>query len=790
MSNSNITLTKKAKQITIAKRAMHLMDMPETEFHHWLASLFSAMNKEAIVQVTHGTKEFGADLVVIRQDEFRKLVSAVVVKMGNIAGQTSGDVDNIISQISQCFDIPREIKSKIDLLDTNEVWLVLVGTFSGNARKRIRGQVKEDYKAILEIYESDWLVKNFTDYMPEIFLGGRAINFIGEEIERIEASQSLSKKATNLNLSEWFVDPYILKGGVPLVLDDQEHGLTINPVKMKFQRIRSLLKKENMVIISGDPGIGKTTALAKLCLDILREKMSLIIDDPTGKKIKIPVMLPAKELIGCIDFDGVIQRCNDLGKLTDQFDIETLIIDGLDEVPVSYRQGILDLSSELCSNFDCGLVVGTRKIDVIKQPPKGVKSYELAPLEISQAINLFEKLVRDDQLLNTLKEGLSKIQSQLPMTPVALILLIEIAEQEGEVPASLCDLYNRYIEMALGKWDIRDKDIKFLFQYEIKVHFLANLAYMEFYNKNKLEISREEFDGYIKTYAEKYGIDYSQIVNFNAEIERAGLLILKEIVSFRHRSFLDYFVALSIYNCHEHIEDINKYISDLYFGERWEDIAFFYIGLRKNITLDCLNALLQYQGDSFNIVASKYIIGRLLQAGWLTTVEIKTIGILGALDFAEPLKTRINQALENNSKPVGLIFSDFFLFMTAGWSLGSITLRDALFGAYTHLINKGDKESIQKLLPLFSTLQRYVSIKERENMANALLDKISNTEIFNTEERSRMLLLLILIEDRLGTLKSTVHKKCLKLAHNNRALFKRLLPPQAAPKVGRKRKRK
>lgn len=783
-------LIKKAKQITKTNRMSYLMSLKENEIHRWLEKLFSRMDKEAIVQITHGNMEFGADLVIVRKDTFVKIVTAVVVKVGDIKGETSGDVDNIASQIDQCFTIPHEIQIKIDSLNVNEVWLVLVGELSVNARKKLKWQVKEKYKTILNIFEIDWLVEYFTKYVPEIFLGGEAVSFIGNEIEKIETSQSLSKKATTLNLSEWFVEPYMLTGGIPVVLDDTQHRLNVNPEKIKFTNIRSLLKKEDMIIISGDPGIGKTTALSKLRLDILREKMSLVIGDKKQEKIKIPIMIEAKELVDCANYEELIGKCVDLGKLTDEFEIETLIIDGLDEVPLVSREKIMDLSSKVCKNFDCGLIIGTRKIDTIKHPPKGVKNYELASFEISQAIHLIEKIVKDNSLLNTLKEGLSKISSQLPMTPVALILLIDIAEEEGEVPASLCDLYNRYFEMALGKWDIRDKDLKFLFQYEVKIHFLSQLAYVEFYNKDRLEISKKEFEEFINYYANTYGIDHKQIINFFNEIERAGLLIIRDNVCFRHRSFLDYFVALSIYNNQDLIEDMDQFIIGLYFGERWEDIAFYFIGLKKKMTTKLVDGLFAYPGDNFNIIASKYIVGRLLQAGWLTEVDIKVNAILKTLDYASLLKSKINKALEKNRESVGLIFSDFFLFITAGWSLGSITLLPALIEAYELLEDENNKEALQKLLIVFFTLQRYIVLQKREEIVNTVLNKISNSEEYNTEEKSRILLLLVLIEDRLGTLKSTIHRRCVRLARNNSELFKKLLPPYQQPRVYRKKRKK
>jgi HJR/Mrr/RecB family endonuclease len=64
-------LSKRARQISLQDRMVKLMSFKETEFHQYLEKLFSEMDKEAVVRITHGSTELGADLIVIRRDEFR-----------------------------------------------------------------------------------------------------------------------------------------------------------------------------------------------------------------------------------------------------------------------------------------------------------------------------------------------------------------------------------------------------------------------------------------------------------------------------------------------------------------------------------------------------------------------------------------------------------------------------------------------------------------------------------------------------------------------------------------------
>ncbi len=114
-----------------------------------------------------------------------------------------------------------------------------------------------------------------------------------------------------------------------------------------------------------------------------------------------------------------------------------------------------------------------------------------------------------------------------------------IVEEHKEIPASVTELYERYNDSVLGRYD-KNKGIEVLFEYLIKKRFLSSLAFHEFIEKSLVEITRQKFDEFIERYAEKYGRDEDYLKKFISEIERAGILqIGEETVLFRHRSFLE-----------------------------------------------------------------------------------------------------------------------------------------------------------------------------------------------------------------------------------------------------------
>lgn len=770
-------LSRRARQFSVEDRIAKLMSFQEEDFHKSLGKLFSEIDKDALVTITHSSKEFGADLVVVRKDAIRESIASVVVSMGHLRGETGKQIERITSQIKQCIDIPREISTRVEIAQTTEVWLVIVGKTTGNARSRLRYQVKKEYKAVLTILDIEWLVKKFTDCYPEIFLGGEVLDFIEERLDKLELTTSLSKRAEQLNLSEWYVEPYLSTGGIPIDIDEAGNKITIRSHRVQFRKLRSILEREERIIVSGEAGVGKTTALSKLVLDMLREVSDVVVGGRDKGMIKIPVIMPAREILDCDSCESFIKKCVEKRQLMEGFEISILILDGLDEVSKEYRGQVLEKATDFCSEMKWNVIIGSRKIDIIKNPPKGLNTFELLPFEISQAMNLFEKIVKKGKLLDTLKEGLSKVMNQLPMTPISLTILIEIAEEHGEVPASLADLYNRYFEMVLGKWDFRDKGVESLFQYETKLHFLTEIAWVKFTNKDNVEITKTEFDDFVKWYIEIFGFETSWINRFIAEIERAGLIEIKDMVSFKHRSFLDYFAALYLFNHQDEFDSTEELVAKLYFSDLWSDVTFYFIGIRRAMSEKILDKIMNYKGEDFSTRISKYVIGRLLQAGWLTPIEIKYFGIKSALSHLMPIRDKLAESFSKTRPSPGLIFADFLPIVTAEWTMGSITLLGVLQRLDGELIESKSKERFWERIAITWASWKFLTNEVREKLVSEILTDLSNEQQLTAEEKSTILLLMVALEDKNKSIRNAIKRRLNRLAKQHPAIFTKLLPP-------------
>jgi predicted NACHT family NTPase len=156
--------------------------------------------------------------------------------------------------------------------------------------------------------------------------------------------------------------------------------------------------------------------------------------------------------------------------------ITMLMVDALDEVPSSKRQQALDKAAQFADELNISLLVTSRKIEMLKTPPAGFTKYELMPFDVSQALKLFAKLVEGNKdKLKVLKSGLEKIQFKMPMVPLSLILLFELAEERREIPESVNELYDRFADIAFGRWD-RDKGIEVTFELSTEEALLGRLG--------------------------------------------------------------------------------------------------------------------------------------------------------------------------------------------------------------------------------------------------------------------------------------------------------------------------
>ena len=783
-------LKTQAKLLTKDLRCKIIMDYKETDLHKALKELFQLSEPDYLVEITHGPGELGKDLVIVKSDKFTTEVIAVVVKRGDIKGATSGDVDDlnsnvneilsynskkslaeIESQIQQALAHPAEIKSIFKELPVSKVFVVLAGELSNHTRKRLTKEIAMK----VEVFDINRLIDNFTEFYPQIFFEEQIIDFLQQKINELEENHRRVKSGKSL--SDYFVNPLIKPLNTLLEFDMENLKTVIKKKKFPFSELLQISQRRKKLILSGDPGTGKTGAMAKLTIDRYQSAYKLSLKKPSksNRKMDVPLFIHAREFLKSESVENLLTTYFGSVETKSYFKVDLLIVDGLDEMDSSKRSEVIHKLDEFSEEIPCSYILTTRKIDLINTLPEKYAKYELLPFEYSQAIKLITKLISEKKILEAMRESLEKIQSRYLLGPLSLMLLIELVEEvkdHEEIPASVTELYDRFFDMVLGRED-KEKGIEILFEYLIKKKFLGELAYHQFLKKNRFEIPKSDFKKFLNSYANKYGWNPKRLDGFVKEIERAGVLNQREEVSFKHRLFLDYFAAFHVHETRGDIANLNSLIVDTYFDDVWGEVAFFYIGMRREITQDLLEKIYSYSSDNLTVDIDKLLGARLLQAGWHSPTEQHLYAIKESVSYIPQVRKHFQEIITSSDSRIPGIASDFLTLGLTDYSFNSGFLANHIKEILKQLINSESNDDTYRAVALFWAVRRFLKSEDVKQNIDEILGKLNGFE--DDSQQARILLLLTLIEEDKETRKR-IGRQVKKLAMKSPKVFEALAP--------------
>jgi hypothetical protein len=783
-------LSQEARLLPVDERKNILLAIPETELHEGLAELFRSMNSEFWVEVTHGAKEYGKDLVIIRSDPLMTDVTGVVVKRGDIRAKTAGDVDELIervqgvltakgesitreilSQIRQTKIHDAELSSHVRDLKCNRVMVILSGEMSGNARKRIAAEVGP----LGVVHDLPWLVETFTAYYPQIFFEARAVDHLYDKINEMEADTFHSKSGKTL--TECFVEPVIAPMDRELSFDDATNIFRVKQRRLRFSQLGATLTARRKILLIGDPGSGKSKAVAKFCIDGYRSALNQMTRrERDSAPVGIPIVVSARRFA---NYGTPEELYSDLlpESVRDRLVAATLVLDGLDELSSNQRESTLQKSEDFAQALGTTLLVTSRRLAAFAVAPRGFSRYEILPFEVGQAMKLVNKVLINKDVLPALKQGIQTIQSQLPMSPLSLILLIEVVAERKEVPASITELYERFLDLVFGRWD-QEKGLAVVFEYVVKKRFLATLAHDEFFLKRRLEISAQEFEVFLKAYAAKYGWDEDQIREFTKEIDRAGVLDTQAEVFFRHRSFFDFFIGHHIHEQRAAVPDLTGLVVSTYYDELWMEAAFFFAGLSRDMTDDILDGLFAHRAgdDNADLAVQKFMIGRLLQAGWHSPTATKERGVRQALTYLPGTVKASRDFLKAARRPAPDFFAELLALFLAEHSLGSFAVVNEGAIVLKDLQASGDlsRKTLLERATLLFCLRRHADPKQHSDAVKAFVADLDKAAL-DPPELARFLVMAGL-SDLGSDLRKLIGRRIKRLEKDEPSAISALLP--------------
>lgn len=579
------------------------------DFHPVLRVLLPRLPTVTHVEYKQGPSEKGADFVIIKRDEAldEEIYIGVICKVGKIT-QSNSEVER---QIEECQLFPRLISSGSKNIHLNEIWVVTNSSISNNAQEKIHLKFKSTN---IKFVDGEKICSLISKYYPE-FWDFESINYeqyLTDTLQTIsDAPESSFFGSVGINN---LIDRYVSK--------ENHKKRTHRPLKLY-----SVVRTERFIFLEGPVGSGKSTLLKQLIRKI-KEEYSY------EKNYILPVFCQYKDLLeNDLDIENIIKSVLSKYKIQHDGNI-LLIIDSVDEVKESLEErqaNFRGIVEKVSRNDKIRVLVASRIMDSLQDYEiidQMFTRYSIIPLSTGQLIDFVDKICNDIKITNKLKNGIEKtpLFKFIPRTPVSAILLARILSDEiKELPSTMTELYSKYSEIVLGRWDT-SKGLLSQTEYDVISNILVEIAI--FMMDNSLNcISISEVQDMFLTYLAKRNLNVDEDKLFRRLIYRSEVTTVNvrtNTFSFLHRSFMEYFYAEGLRK--RGLIEINDNIYDIY----WANSYFFYFGLLRDneILIDKINEL-KPSSDKTRFLRLFYN-GSFYLASYLTPYNKITKGVLSS----------------------------------------------------------------------------------------------------------------------------------------------------------------
>ncbi|HXC99744.1 MAG TPA: NACHT domain-containing protein [Verrucomicrobiae bacterium] len=609
------------------------------EFHPLLKLLLPNITHVKTVEYTHGANEMGADFVLSRAEETFDQIEyiTVVAKVGKIDQSAITDIDR---QVDESF-IPKFFDSGKQKVNISEAWVISTLGISHGAKEKIFE--KNRGRKIIFI-AGDMLAKLIDKYVPNFWTDiplqiGDYLNNLRIRSDELDRSVSLAKNHADLYVEQ---DIYAIQ---------EKCWETVNTQRKKRQKvdIYQTVLREKVLLIEGEMGAGKSKLLRQLIRHFTHPQHFLASN-------VVPIILSYKHLMD--NYAGDLQRVvtdyvnkGALSELKENSRI-LFLIDGVDEKNVEVEEQLRLLSTLMNvvhANAKFCAVITSRYLGSIKQNwdlLRQSQRLEIRPLSTQRVIEFVQKLCSGANLSKRILEDLKKsnLFKELPKSPISAILLANLLQENTkEIPSNMTELYSKYLELVLGRWDL-EKGLQTQKEYEALDNILMRIA--SFVIENELHyMSIDDAKTIVNDYLgpRNLGIDSARL--FDILTVRAGIIMvdsLEKRMCFKHKTFAEYFYAK------KKLREGGLVVDSRVFKLYWMNTFFFFAGLLKDCP-DLLEAILAQQTESEGAKLLKMInMGNYFMAGSSSPYGVIERGLIKVIKEAAIYYNQIvNRAIES-----------------------------------------------------------------------------------------------------------------------------------------------
>jgi predicted NACHT family NTPase len=266
-----------------------------------------------------------------------------------------------------------------------------------------------------------------------------------------------------------------------------------------------------------------------------------------------------------------------------------LLIDALDEKNIhidKQLETLRSLATDVQEKTNIKAVVTSRYLKGLDRTglfEESISGYEIRPLSLNRTIEFITRICTELNLAKRIIEDLKKSQlfRELPKSPIAAILLGKLLnENSNDVPSNMTELYSKYIELMLGRWDI-DKGLQTQKEYQALDNIIMEIA--KYMMENEIQIiSIRDVRKIFRDYLDARNLSVDVETLFNKMKDRCEIITIdaeEKILMFKHRTFVEFFYAKLL------IRNRNLNIDGRAFRLYWMNTFYFYFGIQK----DCPN---------------------------------------------------------------------------------------------------------------------------------------------------------------------------------------------------------
>lgn len=671
------------------------------ELHPLLITLIPRLPNISNCEYRQGPSEMGADFVLTKIDEtldHQEYVGCIVK-----IGQIKQDHQEINRQIEEC-EIERTLEGGKKKIHLSEIWIISNDSITQGAQDKIHHKYKnKNIKFISGEKLSALIDKHYPEFWKDTNIE------TGQYLREIsELADNICKNTNLIDLPDQNI--YIQQ---ELVKIERTKRLSEHPQKKQVLTLDKALSLHDMIIIEAMMGTGKSTLIAQAV-------KTLASQENYNTTKKLPVLLTAQELKKKYsgNLESAISNLIDNNKKIspDQY---VIFIDGLDELKTNNKERADFLNTILTTSKgipNCKIVISTRTIDdpeLESEIDKVFCRLNLSPLSMSQIVSLVDRICQNNTIKYRLQKDLSKshLLKVLPRTPISAILLAKVLnESTQEIPSTMTELYDKYIELSLGRWDMK-KGLQSQQEYDVIHNTSMNLSHFMLTNSLQ-EISTGDLKSLISDYTDSRNLKTDNIEILNKIIKKEEIFRFNNArgtISFRHRTFAEYFYAAKL--CRDNSAVINEEIYDLY----WANSYFFYLGLKRDCpeVLDAIDKI-EFSEERYRVL-KVLNNGNFLLAAYLTPyVQIRKSVQLSFTNAAEIFN---NITKDNLSSPLAQFPQAQLLCIITKLLCDTFSydfFEDALTDRCYSILTKRDIEEIEYIELFFLN-----SVRASLNKANA-----------------------------------------------------------------------